>query len=121
MIYLQTDGDSGQFNTFATQLTKRLFPQYSLQTLPADHPLFSTLYPLKKPPEVEAISNGSRLLLVHCKTDVNRVWQLRNFSTSPESFQFGVNVFIYAAGKSDFLEQAQRRLRAEPTVRPVAT
>ena len=121
LIYLQTDGDSSNFDRFAGELSKRLFPQYTLRLLPPTDPLFSTLYPLKKPPEVEAVSNGSRLLLVHCKTDVNRVWQLRNWSTSPESFQFGVNLFIYAAGKSDFLNKLKTAYVPEPAINPVAT
>ena len=121
LIYLQTDGDSSNFDRFARELSKRLFPQYSLQKLPADHPLFSTLYSLKKLPELEAVSNGSRLLLVHCKTDINRVWQLRNWSTSPESFQFGLNLFIYAAGKSDFLNKLSTAYVPAPSVDSVAT
>jgi hypothetical protein len=47
------------------------------------------------------VSNGSRLLLVHCPADLSLAWQERSTKTRRWAFELGANVFIYASGKPD--------------------
>ena len=71
-------------------------------SVPKAHPLNTVLFPLKDPPPLEALSNGSRLLLVHSPTDIAGGWQLNWSDEKATDFQLGLNVFVYAAGKTDY-------------------
>ena len=145
LIYTHADVGAEPFNQWARNLASRLFPQYPLQPLPQDHPFWSVLYKLADRPEVLGVSNGSRLLMVHSPTDLSLKWQQRidrpfeNRSLMPAQagpasvinadltvrnkilapFQFGMNLFLYAAGKRDFRNRLNTNWVAESTRRPV--
>ena len=102
MLYLQADGDeSAEFDAFARAFAKRLFPQYELGDLPPGHVLYNALYKVDPPPPLKVVSNGSRVLLLYSPTDLSRAWQLRDERAKENVFQFGVNLFVYAAGKRE--------------------
>jgi hypothetical protein len=107
MLLTQSDGGSDEFTKFAHDLGSRLFPQYSWTNLPADHPIWNVSYRIIDPPPTEVITNGSRILMMHWPKDVTHFWQLREDKTFPMTFQLGVNVILYAAGKSDLLNRLQ--------------
>jgi hypothetical protein len=119
LIFTHADGDTAAFNRSVADLAKKLFPQYPLSDLPPDHPVFSTLYKIKLQPKLQGISNGSRLLLLHSPTDLNRVWQQRDWSGHPVNFQMGVNIFIYAAGKANLNNKLKTPLVADVDVKPI--
>ena len=101
LLLTHADGDSPAFDAWATELGPRLFPGYKWETLPHDHPLFSTVLRVKANIEVHAISNGSRLLMVHLPHDISRYWQMRAESDHGDAFALGMDIFAYASGKSD--------------------
>jgi len=116
MVLTQADGGSAEFDKFATALGKQLFPEYAWQNLPADHPLYNSFYPLK-PSSILApriITNGSRILMIHLPQDISRFWQLRQQSEQPWAHQFGVNLYIYAAGKSDLQNRLSTTVLPSP-------
>jgi hypothetical protein len=119
MLLTQSDGGSGEFTKFVHDLGNRLFPQYSWANLPADHSIWNISYRIVDPPPTEVISNGSRILIMHWPKDVSHYWQLREDKTFPVTFQIGVNVILYAAGKSDLLNRLQSQTIAAAT-RPAA-
>jgi hypothetical protein len=121
LIFTHADGDSPAFNKSIAELAKRLFPQYPLTDLPTTHPIFSTLYKIKLEPRLQGISNGARLLLVHSPIDINKPWQLRDWTEHPADFQMGLNVFIYAAGKSNLRNKLKTPLVADANVTPILT
>jgi hypothetical protein len=119
LIFTHADGDSPQFNQFVASLSRSLFPQYPLRVLPPDHPIYSTLYKIKPIVPLEGVSNGSRLLLVHSPTDLNKAWQQQDWVQRPNQFQMGINIFIYAAGKADLRNKLKTAYVREPTLRPI--
>jgi hypothetical protein len=124
LIFTSADVEAPAFNTYVEGLAARLFPRYPLHDLPPTDPVYRSLYPLNRPgppPRLQGVSNGSRLLLVHSPGDLGRTWQLRDAVARPAPFQLGLNVFIYAAGRADFLNKLRTTYVPEPTVRPVAT
>src|SRR4029077_6217939 len=94
LIFTHADSAAGAFNNWAEATAKRLFPQYPLRDIPADHELFKVNYQLKNPPHLKMVTNGTRLLMVHSPADISPAWQERGFKTSPQIFQLGVNLFV---------------------------
>ena len=121
LIFTHADGDNGAFNRSIVELSHRLFPQYTLNDLPPEHPIYSILYRIKPAIRLQAVSNGSRLLLLNSPTDLNRSWQQRDSTGRPAAFQMGVNIFIYAAGKADLRNKLTTPMVAEPQVAPILT
>ncbi len=66
------------------------------------------------------MGNGSRLLLVHAPDDLNRAWQVNDAKGQPTPFDVGLNVFAYAAGKSNWRNKLDPAYVPDPAgVRPV--
>ncbi len=102
LIFTHADGGSAAFTVWVREMVRRVFPKYELMRVPKDHPLNTALYPLKDPPPLEVVNNGSRIVLVHCPTDIAGGWQLNWLDERKADFQLGVNVFVYAAGKTNY-------------------
>ncbi len=101
LIFSHADASATPFNVFINDLAKRLFPDYELANLPPSHNLYSLMYKIQTKPPLKAVSNGSRLLLVHSPTDLSTAWQVRN-GLKREPWELAMNIFVYAAGKTDF-------------------
>ena len=102
LLFTQADGDFVEFNIFARELAHRLFPTYEMQELPPDHPLCSVMFRIKPPAgTIRIVTNGSRILMLHSTTDLAKYWQMRDEKYKPYAFDFGANLFLYAAGKRD--------------------
>jgi hypothetical protein len=121
MLFTNADYGSAAFNQFAGQLAQRLFPDYPLKNLPADHPLYSALFRLHPPPPLKAVTNGARLLMVHSPIDVARSWDIHDWNLATPAYQLGVNLFIYEAGTRDFRNRLDTNYVAAPTDAPVVT
>ncbi|HEV8608141.1 MAG TPA: DUF4159 domain-containing protein, partial [Tepidisphaeraceae bacterium] len=100
MIFTHADGGSMNFNTFAGELAKKLFPEYPIANLPQDHEIYSIQYPMKTKPQLKFVSNGSRILMVHSPADLTTAWQVRDLSKRV-NFELGINLFVYASGKAE--------------------
>jgi hypothetical protein len=107
MIFTNSDGGSPAFNAFVRSLVKSLFPQYELQDLPPDHPVYTVWKSPTDRPALQGVSNGSRLLLVHSPGDIAKFWQLRDFIGNPSAFEMGIDLFLYASGKGDLRNRLQ--------------
>jgi hypothetical protein len=93
----------GAVQRWVAKLVETIAPGRALEDLPDDHPIFGVNYKIKVPrPKLQAVSNGSRLLIVHSPTDLSLQWQQRGERLAAENFRLGVNLFLYAAGKSGF-------------------
>jgi len=100
LIFTQSDDGNSAFSKWVEIAAHKMFPRYELMPVPVDHPLYTVNYQFKKPPPLLSISNGSRLLLVHSPRDIARGWQLDWADTYSDDFHLGLNLFVYAAGKS---------------------
>jgi hypothetical protein len=121
LIFTHADGDSLSFTSSVANLSKKIFPEYKFGDLSKDDPIYKTQYKLKPLPRLMGVSNGSRLLLVHSPVDLNKAWQLRDWTTRPDQFKEGIDLFIYAAGKVNLKNKLRTAYVPEPHNKPIAT
>ena len=123
LLFLQADGGSAEFNDFVSDFARRLFPQYDLVDVPADHPLYTreTAGVVLPRPPLKMVSNGARILLLYSPTDVTRYWEQRDVLRHREAFQLGMNIFVYANGRRDLRHRLQDTWVSEPVGTPLAT
>src|SRR5213075_113442 len=100
MIFTHADAGSPNFNAFAGELAKKLFPEYAYANLPQDHEIYSVQYPMKTKPPLKFVSNGSRILMVHSPTDLTTAFQVRDL-TKRANYELAMNLFVYASGKAE--------------------
>jgi hypothetical protein len=121
LLFTQADGNSPAFNQFAAELARKLFPDYESQDLPDNHPLYSTMFKLQPIAGLKYVTNGSRMLMLHSTTDLSRYWQIRDDRNKPVPFQFGLNLFVYAAGKQDLSNRLESTYIPKVPAAPTAT
>jgi hypothetical protein len=106
LLFTHADGSAMRFNDHAIQLARKLFPEFELAAVPAGHPVYDVHYEMSKHarpgqlPQLRAVNNGARLLMVHSAHDLSSAWQARDGSRRG-SWEIGVNLFVYAAGGKD--------------------
>jgi hypothetical protein len=118
MLLTQADGGDADFSKFVEGLGHRLFPQYHWIDLPADNVLYSVSYHITDRPPARAITNGSRILMLHWPTDVTKYWQLRQDRIQRPTFELGVNLALYASGKSELKNRLESDILAMPADAP---
>jgi hypothetical protein len=123
MLFTQADAGAEAFNLYVNQLAKKLFPDHELKDLPLDDELYTLQYIIPKPnrPRLRAVSNGARLLWVHSPNDLAVNWQQRAEKSKREAFEMGVNLFVYAGGKTDLRNRLDDRAIPAPTFPPSST
>ncbi len=116
LLFTQADGGKSEFDQYAHELAKKLFPQFEMEPLPMGHELYTVVFPMDKAvrPPLMAVSNGARLLMIHSPADLAMRWQQRAEKEYPAHFQFGVNLFIYAGGKDDLRNRIASTSIPEP-------
>jgi uncharacterized protein YjbI with pentapeptide repeats len=102
LLFTHADGGAAAFNQWVAQLAAELLPQYPLQNLPADHQALSLVFKVNPAPPLQGARNASRLLWVHSPTDLAQYWQRGPDPSRRPSFEVGVNLFVYAAGKTEW-------------------
>lgn len=103
MLFTQADGDSPDFDAFARDLAHRVFPEYAMTDVPANHAIYSVAEPVRPIVPLQMVSNGVRILMLHSPRDITKYWQRRDTKGDGERFfRLGLNLFVYAAGKQDF-------------------
>jgi hypothetical protein len=119
LLFTHADLNAEPFNAWARQLAKRLFPDYELKDLPAQHPLYTLNYKITLPrPRLMGVSNGARLLMVHSTTDLANAWQQRATVSRKEAFQLGANLYLYATGKERFRNRLDTPVVPDPPTGP---
>jgi hypothetical protein len=114
LLYTQSDAGSPEFTRFITTLGQRMFPAYAWQDIPANHPLWTSMFKVTQRTPLRCISNGSRLLIVHSPQDISKVWQSAEVQTRPELWQTATNLFIYSVGHSDLKNRLANAHLPEP-------
>jgi len=114
LVTESVDG-SKDFTAWATDLGKRLFSPLAWQPLPRDHPLWTALKRVKNVPHIQEISNGSRLFMLHISDDLSKSWQARAEKDHQYDFDVGLDIFLYATGRTDLRNRLETR-----AIEPVA-
>ncbi len=106
-IFLHNEFATKDFDAFAHDLAKRVFPEYPLAKVGAGDLLYKSVFTLsaaKKAPPLMAVSNGTRPLMVYSPTDISKswvAWRTHDTKDRPD-LQMGLNLFVAAAGKADY-------------------
>ncbi len=121
MLLTQADGDSREFDDFITDLAKQMFPQYPWMELPSDSPLLNISYRMTTHPQARIISNGSRILMMELPRDISKLWNLRAEKTGATAFEFGVNLALYASGRTEMRNRLDTKYLPAPPTAPAAS
>jgi hypothetical protein len=122
LIFIHNEWSTPAMDDFVAKLAAKVFPEYPLEPLPADHAIYSDVIHLANKPPLKAVSNGSRLLLIYSPTDLTKAWITRSpkDNKNPQS-QLGLNLFIYAAGKDGFHRRLDSSYIPPPAFAPGGT
>jgi len=124
MLYLQADGDSGEFNRMVPKLASELFHKYEFRPVPPDHPMYSIdngVYKVTPRPDLKMVTNGARILILWSPRDIAKYWQARDVVRHKAEFEFGANLFVYASGKRQPRNRLDSPYVAPVTAAPLAT
>ncbi len=102
MILGVADHNSQDFAQGFRALATRMFPEYALEKLPPDHPLFNgdVRSPIDDPPEIYEMNSGLRTLMLLSTRDIAEAWHKYHYRNREKDFQLGVNIFLYATDKT---------------------
>jgi hypothetical protein len=73
----------------------KMFPEYRIQPIKADHRILSAFCKLKAREGLFEITNGVRALAIHSDIDLSRSWQASLFATAKPDFEFTANAMLY--------------------------
>jgi hypothetical protein len=114
MILGNADCTKEAFVTSFKDLGKKLFPKYEFRKLPPSHPIFDEQYHAakwKRHPELQAMSNGVReLMVISPDTDMAKAWQTESSRIREEYFMLADNIFLYATGKENLLNRGTNHI-----------
>lgn len=104
-----------KFRAGFTKWVKTAFPDYDLRQLPADHPVFHTLFKVDAvQSELHGIDVGCRTSIFYAPHDLACLWEFPNVAPSRPGLELGANLAAYATG----LEPLPDRLDAVRLARP---
>ena len=110
--FLHADDNYGMDESFRREI-RRVFPEYQLSEIPADHPVFHSFYDFPrgmpkihlhdgKPAQAFGIFHEGRLVVFYSyETDLGNGWEDADRHNDPPeireaAFRMGVNLFVYA-------------------------
>lgn len=110
--FLHADDNYGLDESFRREM-RRVFPEYELTEIPADHPVFHSFYEFPrgipkihlhdgKPAQAFGIFHHGRLVVFYSyETDLGNGWEDADRHNDPPearelAFRMGVNLFVYA-------------------------
>ena len=102
LLFIHNEFATQEMDEFVADLVHRAYPEYRLHAPAADDLLFSAAGKLSKPPPLKVIANADRTLLVYSPTDITRQWVQRRAKQIDPASEFGLNLFVYAAGTEGF-------------------
>lgn len=123
LIVGNADCGNAAFAASFRKLAAELFPAYPFRDLPAEHPMYTGVFPRTKwktKPVVQGLSNGARELMVLVpQADPSRQWQSRLVGGKEELWQIAGALFLYASEGRDLRYRGENHLVArDPAVKP---
>jgi hypothetical protein len=108
-LLLEACCGSNTFTTGAKQFLARAWPDEQLRILPADHAVFSTVFPLTDTNGLAGIDRGCRTGVFFSPRALSCLWEMQNLPDhSRRALQLGTNLAAYASGG----EPLRKRLEA---------
>jgi hypothetical protein len=103
-IFFHNEYASKEVDAFVADLVKRVYPEFPMVTAAPDDLIYTCDFPIKKKTELRTVGNGTRTFFAYSPKDVTQDWvRYRPKDTRDNTnLQLGINLFVTAAGKSDF-------------------
>ncbi len=123
LIFLHNEYGSKEVDAFAQAVSKRIFPDYPLTPATPESMLYSVVYPMKTKVPLSVVNNGSRVLMVYSPKDVTQdwvKWRVKDNRENP-NMQVAMNLFVFAAGKSNFRNRLSSPYIDPPAFDPLGT
>ncbi len=120
MIFSCTEGRGGGFAMGIRQAYRQIFPEYEPAPCPEDHPVYRWVRDssAKRLP-LQVITNGPRILAIHCDDDLPLHWQKNDWRTGRPAFEVAYSAWASKSRKD--WNQAPQRRPAETKFTPKAT
>jgi len=117
LLFTHQDGAKDTFTDYVEKtMLAKLFPDYEFSKVPASHDIYSVgEKDFKKPPPLEMLSNGARALWFHSPGDLSAAWQINAQVSKRDAFALGLNLFMYSAGKKNFLNRVESNFIPVPS------
>ena len=80
--------------------SKEVWPEWSLEKIPQDHPVFTYPYKLSACPELLGLDDGLRVFLFYSPDDVSCHWQTQAYAGKEYLFKWGIDLFTYATDQA---------------------
>lgn len=121
VLFTHADTASEAFTSFVRELAPRLAPGAQLENLPPDHPIYTMVLRPNPTPPLMGATNGNRLILVHSPTDLSQRWLRRVAPSAQQNLETGLNIFVYAAGKTFARARVATPVLPDPAEAPSGT
>lgn len=121
VLFTHADQGSEAFTSFVRELAPRLVGGSRLEVLPPEHPIYTMVMRPEPAPVLMGAGRPNRLMLIHSPTDLAQRWLRRLPASGQQSLEMGLNVFVYAAGKSFSRPRVATPVLPEPVDEPVGT
>jgi len=112
---------NADFTLDMTTLYGLLFDRYELKRLDENHPLYTVHTTLKVRPGLLAVSNGVRVLAVHCPEELSLGLQLGPNKANRYAFDLATNMFMFFTDRSAYRLPGQTPWPAAKTFTPKET
>lgn len=93
------EGNGDGFKIGVRRMYEQLFPWETLKPLPSDHPMNNIHARLSGCIRFHGVEYSGRLLAIHTDYDLARDWQANQPGCKPDSFDAGLNIYLYANQK----------------------
>lgn len=123
-IFVESCCSTKQFTDGFHAFVKQAWPEYSVDRLPDDHPIFSSFYPINKNEwDAEGLQVGCRTSVIFLPRDVSCLWEQRDpkIAQTDAAFKLGTNIAAYATGLErlkDKLERARVAAKDDGPAKP---
>lgn len=95
MLLLNPDQKDARARKAFADLAEQLFPDYPVQDMPREHPMFSLLYQINIP--TSYVTNGIRPLIIMPGRDLSE--NLQANTTDDDSFKYLLNAYLFSVGR----------------------
>ncbi|MFW5839093.1 MAG: DUF4159 domain-containing protein [Planctomycetota bacterium] len=117
------ESDNQAFHLAMKKVYQKIFPEYELTQVPADHPFYTLHYqPTGARAQLEMIHNGVRPLVIHTSKDLGYFWQAQERCPAGLwAWQTAANIFLYQTDKAKLRNRGVSHWPEPFEGRPVAT
>ena len=85
--------------TWWQSLVKELWPEWELDRLPKEHPVYASDTKLNRLPPLLGMGDGLRTFLFVSNVDISCPWNTMAVTKSAELFDLGTNLYVYASDR----------------------